>query len=863
MRLPVCWLIPSVSNTARYLNSTHSLLHLRLHLLPSLLCRHDWGNLPAVKRPTTRRLTHRGTFVQIGIRQLSVLIEPKQPSSPQQTDSQSATTTNMATEDLPDDMPKHTVLDSTFPVLLPEDAALHMSEVDFQALLNQQLRVLGLKELKEEIFTIAESDSATISGDEPKAPFIHGIEKHAAHLQTPSELAADNLALTENADVTNISAKSPLVNLFYDLGENTESFRLKTLLEAAWSEDPLLTLKIIFNARSIHLGKSNRIAMYKALGWLAEHHPLTFLANLRWLVRPVIEKKKKAAKPEEKDKSAEADEGFDMVDVDEVDPAKVHDVRYGMSHGYWKDLLNLVVFAANDQLRLDGDPSSLLNQTRDTSAEGKRKRNWDQKSAKEARQRKKVEQNERVQNKMKNDPFYRALHITVARLFAEQLKEDKLLLEFGKKSESKKISLAAKWAPTFGEFHDKQTFILSSIAEILYPDPALYCPDAGNRELYLRHAREHYRKQYASPLRKALSIVERDIAAETFENIKYDRVPSLAMDRYAGLFLRKDSDRFTSYIKDVTSGKTKISGATLLPSTLIHKARECARHVLPLAENEQKLDFATIKAATAAKVLADVIDGQWNTLVQRVRDAGTLQSSIAVCDNSGSMTSPLFKDQSCPMDSAIGLSLLISEVTAPPFGGGFITFSAKPRYISMDKAPTGLVAKAQYMEQADWGYNTDFVAVFEKVVLPMAIANKLKQEDMVKQIFVFSDMQFDQAQREEDRWTTSYERIKTKYTDAGYEMPRLIFWNLAAHSTDKPTTMDDMDTALVSGYSQGMLKAFLESGAFEEEEELVEEEVEGEHGMTEVRKVRKKMDPLTVVKKAVEHKAYSMLEVVD
>jgi hypothetical protein len=162
----------------------------------------------------------------------------------------------------------------------------------------------------------------------------------------------------------------------------------------------------------------------------------------------------------------------------------------------------------------------------------------------------------------------------------------------------------------------------------------------------------------------------------------------------------------------------------------------------------------------------------------------------------------------------------------------------------------------------------------------MAVANKLSQEDMVKQVFVFSDMQFDAAQpggpvdwntsydaSQEwvtKRWTTSFQRIKEKYAAAGYEVPRLIFWNLADSSTDKPTTMEDADTVLVSGYSQGMLRAFLESGALDEsDEELVEEEVVGEDGMVEVKSERKKKDPLTVVKKAMAHKAYEVLEVVD
>lgn len=790
---------------------------------------------------------------------------------------------------------KHSILDSSFPVLLPEEKALFMSEDEFDAFYNLKIGKNGppdLKELKDEIDVINANTSkdtkpvsvslkrpasANVDHDRPqKAPFVAALEQSHIHHRTEDDLARDNKATTSNEDVTNISSRNALVDLFHDLSEHTRSDKLKSLLEGAWKIDPLLTLKVIFNARSIHLGKSNKVASYKAFGWLAENHAVTFLANIQWLVRPVIPKttSKPAAIEQmttvDGDKDAKVqgqddDEDFDMVDADQADPTKAHDVRYGVSHGYWKDLLNLVVFAANDQLKFDGDPASLLNQRADSSQDGKRKREWKPEAAKIVRQQQKVQQNERVQRKLRENPFYRLLHVSVARLFAKQLKEDKALLDSGKASQLKKISLAAKWAPTFGEFHDKHTFIQSSIAEILFPNPALYCPDATNRELYLRHVRELYRKQYASPLRKALHVVERNIAAKTFEKIKYDRVPSLAMNRYIKLFMKKDPDRFKAYVQGIAQGTSRISGATLLPSILISKARALAQ---PPGNNHKADSFKAIKAAAGIEIYRDVVDGQWNTLVKRVRDAGTLESSIAICDVSGSMHSPVFDDGSCPMDSAIGLSLLIAKITGPPFGGRFITFSAKPTLLSVgddevDKRE--LVEQVGYIESSEWGMNTNFVAVFESL-LAIARGGKIEQKDMIRQVFVFSDMQFDYAEsNSSQRWTTSYERIKEAYTEAGYEVPRLIFWNLAAHKTDKAITMDDKDTALVSGYSQGMLRAFLESGTFDDEEEIVEEEIESgsDDGMTVLRKSKKWTDPLAIVKKAVSHEAYSMLKVLD
>ena len=198
------------------------------------------------------------------------------------------------------------------------------------------------------------------------------------------------------------------------------------------------------------------------------------------------------------------------------------------------------------------------------------------------------------------------------------------------------------------------------------------------------------------------------------------------------------------------------------------------------------------------------------------------------------------------MSSSIGLSLLLAEVVAPPFGGAIITFSEHPEVVRVggkdDKR--SFKEKVQHILNTEWGGNTNFVAVFEKLILPMALEHKLAKEDMVKQVFVFSDMQFDSAGSRNDRWTTSFERIKEKFTAAGYEMPRLIFWNLAggragfedlslaSDATDgaapKPVTAAEEGTALVSGYSQGMLKVFLDSGTFDDPDVEVEEEEEEE-----------------------------------
>jgi hypothetical protein len=758
--------------------------------------------------------------------------------------------------------------------------------------------------------TVLESPAAQKSeAEEAKPaqsnPFMEGLINYGS--QAPFQ-NFENMMVTENGDLAYRSSQDALVDLFQELEEVVSGPRLKELLTFAWQENPLATLRIIFNARSIHLGKSSRTTFYRCAGWLAQNHPLTLIANLCWLTRPVINKK------------AEKKEDDDIVLVEEEndDDSAKFDVKNGVAHGYWKDLLNILAIAANDKLTVIDDPKEVLNSENPGIIRGKSinkpRRRDDRRlgrlprgargrgggrvrgrgrglhssgqdmrehnlkvDPKELKREKRDNRHETAQVLFKTDLVYRALHLSIARLFAEQLQKDIQALR-GDDKAKRSISLCSKWAPSHDHFHDRHTFIVSTIAEIMYPRASIYhelLRPRDDHETYLRFAREQYRRD-TSALRKHLEIVERDITDKKYENIKYERVPSLAMNQYSKLFIENDVERFGKYLDQVAEGKANISGATLLPSTLIQKVRTGGSS--GRSASNKLLD------QKVTEIEAKVLDGQWNTLVKRIKDSGTMDSCIAVCDVSGSMNGPVFKDQTTPLDSAIGLSLLLAEVAKPPFAGTFITFSEKPRVEEVDLSKT-LREKYWAMHRSEWGMSTNFVSVFEDLILPMALQNKLKQEDMIKRVFVFSDMQFNEASASNSRhyqgwasekpssWSTSFERIKAKFEQAGYELPKLVFWNLAGGragytrsagdpTAPKPVKSDEDGTCLVSGYSQGLLKVFLEGGGFEEEDEEVVVEKDEEGNVTQKTK-KVKMTPIKIVQKAISHKAYEMLKVVD
>ncbi|KAG5289964.1 DUF2828 domain-containing protein [Histoplasma ohiense] len=810
---------------------------------------------------------------------------------------------------------KTSSMDSSFPVLLPEDPCLRMSDTDFEMHVLKALPALvGVENAVGAMHINAggDSDRASAGITEQKTTgnvFVDALDRAATDPDSEKahkdEMARQNRMLTTNGGMAYASTQSPLLELFNHVGgresDCTVKGSLAETLKQAWQIDALMTLKVIWAVRSIHLGKGERKMFYTHLGWLGKHHPRTLLLNLKWLYKPVV---KKDAKEREGDKQVivgkvEKAEGGDGMEVDD------YDVTHGSSHGYWKDLLNVLVLSAEDKLDMSDPDQVLLRDHRipknsdgsqpqkakrggqarrhggrgraKVSQEGGKKTPFDleleQKAASKAA---KAQRHEHILNRLATDPFHRALHLTVARLFAEQLRKDMILLESSKtnKEALREISLCAKWAPSLERFHDKYTLIASTIAELLFSDSALdphsHSETTGyelSREAYLKRAREQYRANTLSPLRKALAIVERDISAKTFSNIEYSHVPSLAMNRYKHLFNENDGPRFMEYLGKVGMGETKISGAVLTPGLLVKTVMS--------AEGRQE-------NTSLDRTVADM---QWKTLVQRIRDSGNLNSAMAVCDVSGSMHSTSYRRDISPLHDAIGLSLVMAEVTQPPFGGRIITFSCDPEIHIIQG--TTLTERVENISSASWGYNTDFIKVFRQLILPLAVENKVPPEDMIKRVFVFSDMQFDEADTDESGWCdkvegnlglTHQQIVQQEFRKHGYEVPELIYWNLAGNPGAVPVTSQMEGTALVSGQSQVLMKLFLEDGVFGEEEEddqedrgeeqgpdVVEGDGDGEWGMIhkERKRKRKGVDPMSILRKLVGNEAFEMLRVVD
>jgi hypothetical protein len=196
----------------------------------------------------------------------------------------------------------------------------------------------------------------------------------------------------------------------------------------------------------------------------------------------------------------------------------------------------------------------------------------------------------------------------------------------------------------------------------------------------------------------------------------------------------------------------------------------------------------------------NVSELQWRRVVEYLRKKGSLSNCIAVCDVSFSMAG-------LPMEVCIALGLLISELSEEPWAGRAITFSERPQ-IHMIRGKT-LLDKLSFVRRMGWGGNTNFQATFDRI-LQVAVDARLPPEKMIKTLFVFSDMEFDQASQHP--WETDYKVICRKFSDAGYGdvVPQIVFWNLR-DSCSTPVTSTQAGVAMVSSFSKNLVKLFLEN----------------------------------------------------
>jgi hypothetical protein len=274
-------------------------------------------------------------------------------------------------------------------------------------------------------------------------------------------------------------------------------------------------------------------------------------------------------------------------------------------------------------------------------------------------------------------------------------------------------------------------------------------------------------------LRKLLventNVVETKMCKQEWDDIEYSKLPSRAQMIYKNAFAKHDNERYIDYLEGLENGTEKVNSATLYPHEV------------------------------ASKNVGALEEAQWKALPDYVEDG----SFLPVVDTSYSMDQPACKGYTC-MDISISLGLYLAKYNKSSFKDHFITFSERPTLQVLNG--TNLATNKHLLKTCDWGYSTDLYSVFN-LVLSSAKARNLDKEEMPDSILILSDMEFNEA----IPGKTNFESIKSLYKDSGYDLPRLVFWNLNAREGNVPIKVSDEGTMLVSGFSPAVMKSILKN----------------------------------------------------
>ena len=303
---------------------------------------------------------------------------------------------------------------------------------------------------------------------------------------------------------------------------------------------------------------------------------------------------------------------------------------------------------------------------------------------------------------------------------------------------------------------------------------------------------KQYRKTL-SVLRERINIVERLMSENRWDEIEFDKIPSKAGLIYKNAFARHDIERmkkdpevqsYADFAKDTTK---KVNAEVLNPVDIANK----------IFNGQVRTD--TDRA---------IMDKYWSCLKDYYN--GREERGIAICDVSGSMYGQ-------PLNAAVSMSAYIAERGKGPFKDHFITFSSNPSLVRFEGAD--ITDKFRRAANAEWGGSTNVEAAMD-LLLNTALRERVPAEDMPTTLYIFSDMEFNGCMTcgpaTAGRWgggtyvrdtDTLFETIAKRWASYGYELPRVIFWNLDCRNENIPGLGGRF--SYVSGFSLSMMETIL------------------------------------------------------
>jgi Mg-chelatase subunit ChlD len=280
-------------------------------------------------------------------------------------------------------------------------------------------------------------------------------------------------------------------------------------------------------------------------------------------------------------------------------------------------------------------------------------------------------------------------------------------------------------------------------------------------------------------------VVEHDLSKKQYDKVEYSKLPSGALNMYSKTFANKDKERYEKYQESVVEGKNKAKTASLYPHDIVSKLEDTQR----TGTDEEKA----------------YLDALWQKFVSEVKFDKPI---VPVVDLSGSMASA----DVAHIARALGILMAQSNQNSA-YKDKIMAFASEPRFFEVSGDLSNRINQVRTVEKSlgRAGLSTDVVKLF-KTVLKCAKENNVKQEDMPSHMVILSDMQFDEGCVE--GYDSFLPIVKALYSESGYLVPTLVFWNLTSRRGDKTlhAKHDTEGTILLSGFSQSLIDIIVKYG---------------------------------------------------
>lgn len=358
--------------------------------------------------------------------------------------------------------------------------------------------------------------------------------------------------------------------------------------------------------------------------------------------------------------------------------------------------------------------------------------------------------------------------------------------------ESKKPSLVAKWIPRetskYGDLFNKLALMYFNH----YLDTA---KTPEKRRNAVSKAKMDFRRLIAS-LNHRLDTVQIKQCAGKWADIDPAKQTSITMHKQKKAFLNLDQNREQRY----TDTDRVICANKFKEYIKFGEIKGKRIHMNDFTKEALKL----IQCGQSNSDEATILNAQWKNN-SKLTKSSSLGKIIAMVDVSDTMIGE-------PMNAAISLAIRIAENSL--FGKRILTFSSEPKWINLTEQNNFVdMVKTISEFQCDWHLGSKFQDALN-MILDAIVSQGLKSEDVEDMaLVILSDMQMEHLNTNTNTNTnfSFMELIETRYAQAGFKPPHILFWNLRS-TTGFPCLSTQKNTTMLSGFSPTLLNHFCDEG---------------------------------------------------